>query len=160
MDPVNLEGMTADNMSDNGAFTMKVGQGINKGKITNKYVDPNRFGKIKTKEGGTGDGYAKKATTTTPKSCKDKKAKVLKTFKGDYTPEAKRRSIEGVIVAILSVNTKGRVTNVQIVKSLGAGLDESARDAFLKFIFEPAEEGCEKVASKVRFEHGFSLDDF
>ena len=136
MKAVHLDGLTMDSMAATGDFAMKQGEGIKTGKVTNKYVDPNRFGKIKVGKGdgdgyGSGTGKGNKTVKAPPKkTCKPVKAKPIKQVKvppSAYPPAAKRRGIEGTMVALLSVDDKGNVTKVKVVKPLGYGFDELSR---------------------------------
>ena len=160
MDPVNLEGLTMESTSDSGDFAVKVGNGIKTGRVTDKYVDPNRLGKIKTAKGGTGEGYGQRDhAIQRQRNCPKVEAKVDHKVHGAYPVEARRRMLEGVVVAIVHVDTSGKVTSVRIVKSAGNGFDASAKKAFAQWTFDPARADCHPVASDVRVTHRFSLDD-
>jgi TonB family protein len=160
MDPVNLEGLTLESTSDSGGMAIKVGTGITTGKITNKYVDPKRFGNIKTAEGGTGEGYGDPApASVAPKKCAFVKPEAIKKVKGVYPAEARRRQIEGNVVALVSISAQGRVTDVKVVTSVGYGLDESATEAFKAWTFKPAQKDCVAVDYKLRLTHTFSMED-
>ena len=171
MKAVELEGLTMESTVASGDFAIKQGKGIDSGKITNKYVDPKRFDKIKVGNGngdgsgdGTGSGTAQKKTSTRPpRQCKPVKAKPIKQVKvpqSQYPPEAKRRGIEGQVTAIVSVNEKGNVTAVKVVKSAGYGFDELAVEAFKKWKFSPKEENCSPVSTKIRYNYKFTLDSY
>ncbi|QED26149.1 energy transducer TonB [Microvenator marinus] len=157
MDPVNLEGLTMDSMGEAGAFEIKAGTGIKTGKMTTKVVDPSRFGKIKTAEGGTGEGYSKPAPKRT---CPATKPVIGRRVKGKYPPEAKRRQIEGAVVALLTVKTNGKVGKVEVISGAGFGLDEAAVEAFKQWTFKPATQNCEPIEYKIRITHDFSLSDY
>jgi Periplasmic protein TonB, links inner and outer membranes len=64
-----------------------------------------------------------------------------------YTKEMLDARVEGVIKAILTIDVDGRVKDVKILNDLGYGTRESAREAFLKWVFEPARRGSEPVAT-------------
>ena len=171
MKAVELEGLTMESTVANGDFAIKQGKGIDSGKITNKYVDPKRFDKIKVGNGngdgsgdGTGSGTGQKKTTTRPaKQCDPVKAEPIKRYKvpeSQYPPEAKRRGIEGQVVAIVSVDEKGNVTGVKIIKSTGYGFDKLAEDAFKKWKFSPKQENCVAVSTKIRYTYNFTLDTY
>jgi len=55
-----------------------------------------------------------------------------------YSQEARKKKYEGVVILFVTVTAEGRVTNVQVVKSLGMGLDEKAIEAVRKWRFKPA----------------------
>jgi TonB family protein len=52
-----------------------------------------------------------------------------------YTPEAKRASIEGTVVLYIQVYSDGRAHNIEVQSSLGAGLDEKAIERRLRSSF-------------------------
>lgn len=165
MDPVELEGLTADSLSDKGAFTIKAGTGIKDGNITNQYVDPKRFDKIITRKGAKGDGTgtgmeAGTAKTVPTRSCPDKDEKLIKQVKAPYPPEARRRQIEARIVALLTVGTDGKVTRVKLIKKAGSPFDEAAEAAFKKWLFKPAEKNCAPIAKTIRYTYAFDLEDY
>lgn len=169
MDPVELEGLTMESTVEGGDFAVKQGTGIKSGKIGDRYVDPDRFDKIKTGKGdgdgsGSGTGKGTRKPAPPPGTCKDVKAKRLDGFytvpPSKYPAAARRRGIEGRVVALLTVNTKGRVTDVQVVKSAGYGFDELAVDAFKRWKFKPAEKNCEKVETQIRYTYDFELDPY
>lgn len=63
-----------------------------------------------------------------------------------YTKEMIDAKIEGTIKAHILVDTDGNVKAVKILNDLGFGTMESARQAFMKWIFLPAKKGNESVA--------------
>ena len=68
-----------------------------------------------------------------------------------YTKEMLDAKVEGVIKAILTIDVDGHVKDVKILNDLGYGTRESAREAFLKWIFEPAKRGAEPVATIITY---------
>ena len=168
MDPVELEGLTMESTVEGGDFAIKQGVGINTGKMGKKYVDPNRFDKIKTGTGrgdGSGDGTGEGTRRPTPaRNCKDIKAKRLPGFytvpSSQYPTVAKRRGVEAKVVALLTVSASGKVTKVNVIKKGGYGFDELAVEAFKKWKFDPAEQNCERVESKIRYTYDFVLDPY
>ncbi|MGB7569018.1 MAG: energy transducer TonB [Chitinivibrionales bacterium] len=71
--------------------------------------------------------------------------------KPEYTKEMLAAKVEGVIKAILTIDVDGHVKDVKILNDLGYGTRESAREAFLKWIFEPARRGNEPVATIITY---------
>jgi TonB family protein len=55
-----------------------------------------------------------------------------------YSEEARAAKVSGVVGLQIVVEPDGHATNIQIVKSLGHGLDESAVDAVHNWRFEAA----------------------
>jgi protein TonB len=163
MEAVELEGLTMESTVEGGEGpTMKVGKGIESGKITDNYVDPDRMDSIQTGDGdGSGRGGSDTpGTGSAPRNCPEQSASVnnkVRVSPEDYPMQAKRRGIEGEIVGLVTVGTNGRVQAVEIVQGLGSGLDDLAREAFKKWTFEPARRDCRAVTSKVRVRHRFNL---
>jgi protein TonB len=163
MKAVELEGLTMESTVEGGEGpTMKVGKGIESGKITDNYVDPDRMDSIQT---GDGDGAGRGGSDTpgtgsAPRNCPEQGASVknkVRVSPDDYPMQAKRRGIEGEIVGLVTVSTDGSVQSVEIVEGLGSGLDGLAREAFQQWTFEPARRDCQAVRSKVRVRHRFNL---
>ena len=165
MKPVNLEGLTMDSTAVGGDFSIKVGAGINQGKITGKYVDPTKLDKIKTGDGdgsgtGTGTGVASVAR---PRECPVVEAKIDKKRSApssEYPAEAKRRGIEAEVIGLVTVNVSGQVTDVKIVKGAGYGFDEVAQKYFRLWTFKPAERDCQKVSVQVRVNYKFTISEY
>jgi periplasmic protein TonB len=74
-----------------------------------------------------------------------------------YSPEAKDAKIEGIVVLSAVVETDGRVTGVQVVRSLETSLDEQAVKAIRSWVFEPATKDDVPVPVKARIEINFRL---
>lgn len=75
-------------------------------------------------------------------------------------PEAARKAGQtGVVTLRVSINEKGRVSAVSLVKSSGyALLDDRARGAVQRWIFRPARRDGKAVATQVEVPVRFSLD--
>jgi len=56
----------------------------------------------------------------------------------EYSEEARQARAQGSVLLVIDVDVNGRVSNVRVVKSLGLGLDEKAKEAVLKWRFRPA----------------------
>jgi len=94
------------------------------------------------------------------KGCTPKKAKVVSNPvapDSEYPVEARRRGIiDGQVIAQLSVDESGRVTQVKVVRKGGYGFDELAQKYMKTWHFKPAEKNCAKTASTVRFTYNFT----
>ena len=75
--------------------------------------------------------------------------------KPEYTKEMLDAKIEGVIKAVLTIDVDGHVKAVKILNDLGYGTREIARQAFLRYIFEPAKRGAEPVATVITWSMRF-----
>ncbi|MGA9882299.1 MAG: energy transducer TonB [Candidatus Acidiferrales bacterium] len=58
--------------------------------------------------------------------------------RADYSDEAMKVKIQGEVELLAVITADGRVTDVQVVKGLGYGLDENARKAALTWRLRPA----------------------
>jgi protein TonB len=165
LDPVELQGLSEESTVDNGSGpTMKVGESIETGEVTDEYVDPERMDDIET-GGGDGEGRGGSETpgrgSSGRRECSDQSAEIARKVRvdpEDYPSSARREGVEGTIVATLRVSPDGTVESVELRQTLGYGLDELAREAFRQWRFEPAREKCRAVASDVRVTHRFELE--
>ncbi len=80
--------------------------------------------------------------------------------RGEYTEDARRAGVEGVVVLDLIVGLDGRTREIKVVQRLGHGLDEAAIEALRSCAFKPGRRGQEAVAVRLRtFKVRFFLDD-
>ncbi len=56
----------------------------------------------------------------------------------EYTREARRSRIQGVVIVEATIDKRGNVTDVKVLKPLPMGLDRAAIDAVKKWKFRPA----------------------
>jgi TonB family protein len=75
----------------------------------------------------------------------------------EYSDQARRKRIEGVVVASVLINEKGRPTDVRIEKPLGYGLDENALECIGQYKFKPATKDGVPVATRIHIEINFRL---
>jgi TonB family protein len=75
-----------------------------------------------------------------------------------YTEIAKRAGIEGKIYVLACINEEGTVDKVQIIRGLGAGLDEAAIDAVKQTKFSPGKQGGKPVKVQVSIPIVFRLN--
>ena len=85
--------------------------------------------------------------------------RVVKSVPPDYTAEAIRARIEGVVVLTAVVQADGRVDEVKVTRSLDSefGLDEQAVIALKKWEFEPGTMNGKPVAVRIHAELSFNL---
>lgn len=87
------------------------------------------------------------------------KAPVLKTFvPAEYPDAAKSAGKAGDVILALTILEDGSVTDIEVVQTLGFGLDEAASDAVKKFIFEPAEIDNQVSAVRIQYRYTFTLE--
>jgi periplasmic protein TonB len=84
---------------------------------------------------------------------------VLSEVKPDYTAEAKKQGIQGVVELSVVVNDDGTVGEVKVTRSLDDkyGLDEQAVIAMKKWRFRPGTKDGKPVAVRVTVEMSFKL---
>jgi len=75
----------------------------------------------------------------------------------EFSSEARRKKIEGVVTLSLVVDTDGLPTDVQVVNPLGHGLDEKAVEAVQQWRFQPATKDGNPVAIKINAQVNFHL---
>ena len=83
--------------------------------------------------------------------------KIKVQVKPEYTKAMIENGVQGVIKAKLLIDSDGKVKDVAILNDLGFGTKEYAREAFLKWIFEPAKIGTQSVAVWINFSIRFVL---
>ncbi len=81
--------------------------------------------------GGTGGGPYQPGAGISPPT-------VIREVRPTYTDEARRRAIEGDVVLEIVVRRDGTVGNVNVLRSLGAGLEQRAIEAVRQWRFGPA----------------------
>ena len=57
----------------------------------------------------------------------------------------------------LIVDQQGRPQNVHVIRGVGMGLDEKAREAVMQYKFKPAMEGGKPVAVELNIEVNFQI---
>lgn len=84
---------------------------------------------------------------------------VLRQVKPDYTPEAKKQGIQGLVEMSVVVKDDGSVGDVTVTKSLDQkyGLDDQAVIAMKKWQFKPGTRDGKPVAVRVNVEMTFTL---
>jgi TonB family protein len=74
-----------------------------------------------------------------------------------YTPEASAAKLEGTVTLSVVVGTDGLAHDINVVKSLGSGLDEKAVEAIQKWQFEPGTKSGQPVPVRAQIEVNFRL---
>ncbi len=76
----------------------------------------------------------------------------LKYVEPEFSDEAKRARLEGVVLVSTVVNEEGLPTDVHVVRPLGKGLDEKAVQAVNRYVFRPAMKDAMPVPMHVTIE--------
>ena len=74
-----------------------------------------------------------------------------------YSKEAREAKYQGTVVLWIVVDAEGNVSQVQVVKPLGLGLDEKAVQTVRTWKFKPAMRNAVPVAVHVSVEVSFRL---
>jgi protein TonB len=74
-----------------------------------------------------------------------------------YTDEARDAKIEGTVVLSLEIDSDGLAQNIQVVRSLDGGLDQSAITAVQLWRFKPSEKNGKPVRVMAKIEITFRL---
>lgn len=75
----------------------------------------------------------------------------------EYSEEARQAKFQGNVVLSVIVDPTGRVRDIRVVRSVGLGLDEKAKDAVEKWRFTPGMRDGHAVAVQVNVEVNFRL---
>jgi len=75
----------------------------------------------------------------------------------EYSEEARKKKIHGVVVVSLIVGADGTAHNITVEKGIGYGLDEKAVAAVSRWKFEPALKDGQPVEKEIKVEVNFRL---
>jgi TonB family protein len=75
----------------------------------------------------------------------------------EFSDQARREKIQGVVIVSVMVTEDGLPVDVRIEKSVGHGLDENALQSVSKYRFKPAMKDGKPVAARVAVEVNFRL---
>jgi TonB family protein len=87
----------------------------------------------------------------------DTKARITKFVPPEYTDEAKKHRVIGVVILKAVLSSTGEVTNVRVISGLPYGLSDKAIEAAQKLKFVPAMKDGKYVSTWLQFELNFSL---
>ncbi len=85
--------------------------------------------------------------------------RLLKSVPPEYTAEARKQRIEGVVVLELVIEPDGRVSSATILKPLPSGLTQRAIQAIQQWRYSPAKDGLRAVRAFHRVTLDFKLPD-
>jgi TonB family protein len=90
-------------------------------------------------------------------SPEDTAPKVVNSTEAEFSDEARREGIQGVVIISLLVNEEGIPIDLSVTKGLGHGLDEKALEAVSQYRFQPAMRGGIPVEARIAVEVSFHL---
>ena len=85
------------------------------------------------------------------------KPEVLTKVDPEYSEEARKAKYSGMVELEVIVDTEGRARDIRVVKSLGMGLDEKAKEAVGKWKFRPGTKNGQAVNVRARIDVNFRL---
>lgn len=85
------------------------------------------------------------------------KPELIRKLEPSYTEEARAAKLQGVVVLSVTIEPDGTADNMQVVKSLGLGLDEMAMEAVAQWQFKPGTKGGTPVPVLATIEVNFRL---
>jgi len=87
------------------------------------------------------------------------KANILDKPRAQYTREARRAGIQGVVVLRVVLRANGQIGTIRVLRALPAGLTANAMQAACKIKFKPALKNGNPVSQFLNVEYGFRLAD-
>ena len=105
---------------------------------------------------GRGSGAPGLPAQTAPLKT-NRHAKPIQTVRASYPPMALRAGLESDVALRIEVDTEGKVTNAEIIKSGGTGFDEEALSAVKQSRFEPARRDGQHVPAEFTYIYRFRL---
>jgi protein TonB len=75
----------------------------------------------------------------------------------EFSEEARKAKVAGIVTVYLQVDTNGNPTHVRVVRGIGMGLDEKAMEAVRKYKFRPAMENGKPVTVEMNVEVNFQI---
>jgi len=87
----------------------------------------------------------------------DLKARITKFFPPEYSEEARKHHVTGVVILKVVLSATGEVANVQVISGLPYGLSDKAIEAAKKTKFVPAMKNGKYVATWMQMEFNFNL---
>ena len=86
-----------------------------------------------------------------------REAKPVQTVRATYPPMALRTGLESDVTLRITIDSKGTVTDAEIIKSGGAGFDDEALKAVKQARFEPAQNDGQNVPGEFTYVYRFRL---
>ena len=74
-----------------------------------------------------------------------------------YSEEARAAKYQGTVVLYVEIGTDGRASNLELMKSIGLGLDEKAAQAVMNWKFQPGKRDGTPVRVSATIEVNFRL---
>jgi protein TonB len=104
-----------------------------------------------------GNNVKKTAPALLPSEPATSPAVPVRKVEPEYSEEARVAGLEGNVELRVEIDAAGRVTNVQVTRSLGMGLDEQAMESAKEWLFKPAVKDGHPIASSSAIRMNFRL---
>ncbi len=75
----------------------------------------------------------------------------------EFSEEARKAKFQGEVLVHLIVDASGRPTQVRVIRPVGMGLDEKAREAVAQYKFRPARKGGQPVPVELNVAVNFQI---
>lgn len=75
----------------------------------------------------------------------------------EFSEEARKAKFQGEVLVHLIVDATGRPTQVRVIRPVGMGLDEKAREAVAQYKFRPAKKGGQNVPVELNVAVNFQI---
>jgi protein TonB len=75
----------------------------------------------------------------------------------EFSEEARKAKVAGNVLVNLWVDTNGNPSHVRVIRGVGMGLDEKAKEAVLQYKFKPAMENGKPVLVELNVEVNFQI---
>lgn len=75
----------------------------------------------------------------------------------EYSEEARQAKYQGTVLLYVEVTPEGTATNIRVLRGLGLGLDEKAKEAVAKWQFKPGMKNGQPVTVQAQIEVNFRL---
>ena len=75
----------------------------------------------------------------------------------EFSEEARKAKFQGEVLVHLIVDATGRPTQVRVIRPVGMGLDEKAREAVAQYKFRPARKGGHAVPVELNVAVNFQI---
>jgi TonB family protein len=133
-----------------------IGPGFGRGRDGNMGGDDRKIGGPK-KGGGSGDNPNGLDDRVYNPADVTQRARVLFKPEPQYTEEARKNSITGIVILRVVFSRSGEVTNIRAMQSLQGGLTEKAIAAARQIRFVPATRNGQPVSMYMQLEYNFNL---
>jgi len=133
-----------------------IGPGVGRGRDGNMGGGPNKPGGGGI-GGSTGNGPSEDIDRVYNSPEVTQRARVLLKPEPQYTEEARKNAITGVVILRVVFSRTGEVTNIRAMQSLQGGLTEKAIAAARQIRFVPATRNGQPVSMYMQLEYNFNL---